>query len=114
MNIKHCLRSEVGHYILSLNTYNEELVYEFLQEWLLKDTGINIVRLRYGPTGIDGISSEVPDISIHKHFKHWNCDWIYVTDHKWTLKGKIPDEVLDQPNNPNLIKNKSIIKDEKV
>ena len=100
MNIIHLRREDVGKYLNNLHVYDDDLIYKFLHDYLLKDTSLNLVRLR--PNGIDGVQSNIPNTSIHKNYKHWNCNWIYVTDHSWKLLEEVPQ------------KTKNIIKDEKV
>ena len=71
-------RGQVLNFLVGLNRYNLDIVKKLQYEFLDNDHSINIIRLR--PNGVDSyISNDLKYCT--KKFAHWNCSWIYISDH---------------------------------
>lgn len=82
-NITELKRSEVKDYLVENTQLDlEEVILKLHHEYLLKDTTINLIRIR--PNGLDGIRTNDYKLAMTKH-KHWNCNWIIITDHSMEM-----------------------------
>lgn len=54
------------------------MVKELQYKYLDNDHGINVVRLR--PDGLNSFITNDLKYCMKK-FSHWNCSWIYISDH---------------------------------
>lgn len=62
---------KLKEYLISLKSYDEEIVIDSLFINLKHKPSINLLRLR--PNGIDGITTNnIKDAQ--EKFKHWNCE----------------------------------------
>lgn len=85
-NIIELQRSEVRDYLIGLNKHDlEEVILKLEQDYLLKDTSINLIRIR--PNGVDGIRTNDFKLAMQK-YKHWNCEWIIIKDHSMKMLNK--------------------------
>ena len=74
-------RHEVKPHLAKLQ-FNDEFLFneDFLNKYdscCINDKKNNLVRVRYGPAGIDVIETNDIEYAMKKN-RHWNCDWIII------------------------------------
>ena len=77
-NFSQLKRSEISAYLKKVK-FSEDFLLDFQHSCVIKDLSVNLVRVRYGPSGVDGIITNDITFAMEK-YKHWNCDWIEIID----------------------------------